>query len=155
VAAVIGDFVAPGESTLNTDGSPAYPTIGKTFLKHRVVEHSKELVGPNGENNNLAEELNFRFDRKERGTHLNIEPKYLLDYAVEAAFRADTRRLANGDQLRRVLHLAGCVGRSRYWRGYTHGEHRQTELTHPSPAQAKPSGPPKLTNPRINRRRPR
>lgn len=28
--------------------------------------------------------------------HLNIEPKYLLDYALETAFRPDTRRLPNG-----------------------------------------------------------
>jgi transposase-like protein len=92
VGAVLKNFVAGSESYLNTDSHTAYGGQNEHFLEHRTVNHSEELVGPHGENNNLAEELNFRYDRAEKGVYLNIEPKYLLDYAVETAFRSDTRR---------------------------------------------------------------
>jgi hypothetical protein len=115
VTPIINAFVADAESYLNTDTAGAYVKLGwETFIEHRSVTHSKELVGPNGENNNLAEELNFRFDRAEQGIYLNLEAKYLLDYAVEAAFRADTRRLPNGSQLRLAMHMALSVGTSQY-----------------------------------------
>ena len=148
LTAVISDFVAKGESFLNTDGFGPYDKLGKEFIEHRQANHSEALVGPNGENNNLSEELNFRMDRAEQGVYLNLEPKYLLDYAVETAFRADTRRMPNGSQLQIALHFALNVGLSRYWRGFTHGRHRDQELTHPHPAPARPSGPAKGRNPR-------
>lgn len=131
--AVMASFVARGESFLNTDTSSAYTELGKSFRGHRTVEHSKMLVGPNGENNNQAEELNFRYDRAEKGTHLNIEAKYMLEYAVETAFRGDTRRVPNGRQLQLALNLAMSVGESLFWVGFTHGRHRPVELTHPTP----------------------
>jgi transposase-like protein len=155
IRSVVGNFVAPAESTLNTDTGGSYIGVGSEFLSHRTVEHGLTFSGVNGENNNQAEEINFRFDRKEKGTHLNIEPKYMLEYAVEAAFRADTRRIPNGDQLRRVLHLAGAVGRSQFWQGYTRGKHRTEELSVPAALPAKPSGPKKGYDPRVNRRPPR
>jgi len=96
---LMGNYAAVSESCLNTDTSPAYTDVGKQSRLHRTVAHAKELIGPNGENNNQAEEFNARFDRMEKGIHLNIEPKYLLDYAAEGAFRSDTRRLPNGRQL--------------------------------------------------------
>ena len=136
-------YVAIPESNLNTDSSPAYTELGKQFLAHRTVEHAKTLSGPNGENNNQAEELNWRQDRAERGIYLNIEPKYLLDYAAETAFRSDTRRLSNGQQLRLALNIAMSVGRSMFWTGFTKGRHREMELIHPAPRPAKASGPPK------------
>lgn len=144
---VLKQFVAIPESILNTDTATAYQTIGKRFKEHRTVEHSKELVGPNGENNNQAESFNFRMDRAEKGIHLNIEPKYLLDYSVEMAFREDTRRLPNGRQMELALSAALRVGRSLFWRGYTRGHHRTVELTHPAPRPAPASGPPKGRNP--------
>jgi transposase-like protein len=98
--AILAQFVAVPESCLNTDTSPAYTEIGKGFLEHRTVEHAQRIVGANGENNNQAEELNGRYDRAEKGVYLNVEPKYMLDYATEVSFRSDTRRLSNGQQLR-------------------------------------------------------
>lgn len=145
--AIMRDFVAIPESRLNTDSSPAYSEIGKQYKAHLTVEHSKELSGPNGENNNQAEELNWRFDRAERGIYLNIEPKYMLDYAVEAAFRADTRRLPNGQQLKLLLNVALNVGESLFWRGFTRGHHREVELIHPAPQPAISSGPKKGRHP--------
>lgn len=144
---IMQNFVAMPESRLNTDTSPAYTEPGKRYKAHLAVEHSKELRGPNGENNNQAEELNWRFDRAERGIYLNIEPKYWLDYAVETAFRADTRRLPNGQQLKLALSVAMSVGESMFWRGFTRGRHREVELLHPAPQPAKSSGPEKGRHP--------
>jgi len=141
--AILAQFVAVPESCLNTDTSPAYTEIGKGFLEHRTVEHAQRIVGANGENNNQAEELNWRYDRAEKGVYLNVEPKYMLDYATEISFRSDTRRLSNGKQLRLMLNLAGSVGLSEFWRGFTHGHHRTVELTHPLPRPAAASGPAK------------
>lgn len=147
VESVIKSFVAAPESYLNTDSSPAYTDVGKKFKSHLTVEHSKTLSGPNGENNNQSEELNWRYDRAEKGIYLNIEPKYLLDYAVETAFRSDTRRLPNGNQMQLLMHVAMNVGRSEFWRGFTHGYHRDVELTHPAPQPAPASGPKKGRHP--------
>jgi hypothetical protein len=145
--AVAHNFVSAPESCLNTDTSPAYDELGKRFREHRTVEHSKELVGPNGENNNLAESYNARMDRCEKGVHLNIEPKYMLDYAVEMAFRTDTRRLPNGEQLKSALSILMSVGPSLWWRGFSQGRHRTEELTSPTPRPAPSSGPPKGRHP--------
>lgn len=147
VQAVMSDFIACRESVLNVDESPTYEKLQAEFAGYRPVTHSKEYRGPDGESNNFAEELNARMDRAERGTYRNIEPKYLLDYAVEVAFRCDTRRMPNGDQLKLALHVAMSVGESRFWRGFTHGRHRALELTHPQPRPAKSSGPAKGRNP--------
>lgn len=150
VESVIKSFIAAPESYLNTDAATAYAELGKGFRAHLVVQHAKELSGPNGENNNQAEELNARFDRAEKGIYLNIEPKYLLDYGVETAFRSDTRRLPNGDQLRLAMSLAMSVGESLFWKNFTHGQHRLVELLHPLPQQARASGPAKGKNPLSN-----
>ena len=123
------------------------PPVRKVFLAHRTVEHAKELSGPNGENNNQAEEYNWRYDRAEKGIYLNVEPKYMLDYACEIAFRSDTRRLPNGQQLRLALNVATNVGESQFWRGFTRGKHREHELLHAGPRVSKASGPAKGRQP--------
>jgi hypothetical protein len=95
--------------------------------------------------------------RAEKGVYLNVDPKYLLDYAVEIVFRSDTRRLPNGTQLRIALNIAFSVGVSKYWRGFTHGKHRTEELTQPTPRPAPSSGPRKGRSPisSVNGRPPR
>lgn len=152
---VLEDFVAIPEAILNSDSAPAYSAHApkadddasdenaKRFLAHRTVEHSRTLVGPAGENNNLAEELNFRLDRAEQGVYLNIKPKYLTDYAVETAFRADTRKMSNLEQLELLLNIAFSVGESKYWTGFTRGRHRDYELLHRKKVPAAASGPAK------------
>ena len=144
---IICSYVAVPESYLNTDSMKAYDNVGKQFRTHRKVNHGQTLVGPHGENNNQAEELNGRFDRAEKGIYLNIEPKYMLDYACETAFRSDTRRLDNGRQLKVAMGVAMAVGESLFLKGFTHGKHRLVELTHPEPLPAAASGPEKGRSP--------
>lgn len=147
IRSMLRHYAANSESYLNTDSAPAYHEVGKTFLEHRTVDHSVRFSGPKGENNNQAEEFNWRFDRAEKGIYLNIEPKYMLDYAAETAFRSDTRRLPNGEQLRVALNLAMSVGETQFWKNFVHGKHRQVEILHPSPLPAPSSGPAKGRDP--------
>lgn len=126
--AFVNSYVAVPESVLATDTGTAFSKVGKRFQMHMQVNHSETLSGPNGEHNNLAESLSARQDRSEKGVYLNIEPKYLHDYAVENGFREDNRRKAPGAQADLALHFALNVGESHYWRGYTHGRHRKYEV---------------------------
>ena len=96
---------------------------------------------------NNSEGFTARQDRSEAGVYLNIEPKYLLDYAAETAFREDHRRLPPGEVADRVLHYALNVGLSQDWRGFTHGHHRETELLLPESRPAMASGPVKGRSP--------
>lgn len=146
-AALVEAYVAVPESILATDTGPAFKKVGETFRLHLQVNHSETLVGPNGEHVNNAEGFTARQDRSEKGVYLNIEPKYLTDYAVETAFREDHRRLAPGAQSDRALSYVLNTGPSRYWHGFTHGKHRNFEIQATGKPLAKPSGPKKGRSP--------
>lgn len=55
--------------------------------------------------------------RSAEGIYLNASNKYLTDYAVETAWREDTRRLSTGKKLRHLFLKAMSVGLSMWWRG--------------------------------------
>jgi transposase-like protein len=150
-------YIAIPESILATDSGTAFSKLGEEFQFHMQVNHSETLSGPNGEHNNNAESYGARQDRSEKGVYLNIEPKYLCDYATETAFREDHRRRAPGAASIRALHSALNVGLSQYWRGFTHGFHRDFEIIHPKNKAAVASGPLKGKSPisSINGRPPR
>ena len=81
-----------------------------------------------GISNNLAESFTWRMRRLVEGIYLNPSNKYLVDYAAEAAWREDTRRLSTGKKLRHLLGVVLRVGLSQWWRRYTQGKHREIEL---------------------------
>jgi len=143
IEAFIDRYVAVPESAMLSDSHGGYSKVGKKFALHLKVNHNKELVGPNGEHINNSEGFTSRMDRAESGIYLNLEPKYLLDYATETAFRQDHRRLSPGEIADRALHYLLNVGLSQEWRGFTHGKHRENELLLPKHQPAKASGPPK------------
>ena len=145
--ALANAYVVIPESILATDSGTAFSQLGKKFQLHLQVNHSETLSGPNGEHNNNAESFTSRQDRAESGVYLNIEPKYLCDYATETAFREDHRRRAPGATSNRALHCALNVGLSDYWRGFTHGHHRDFELLFPANRPHAPSGPAKGKSP--------
>lgn len=141
--ALIARYVAVPESILATDTGTAFMRVGKQFQLHLQVNHSETLSGPDGQNNNQSESFSARQDRSEKGVYLNIEPKYLQDYVTETAFREDHRRTAPGATADAATFWALNVGLSQYWRGYTHGKHRDYEILTPHNIPAKPSGPEK------------
>jgi len=145
--ALVDAYVAKPESILSTDAGTAFTKVGKEFQLHMTVNHSETLVGPNGAHVNNSEGFSARQDRSEKGIYLNIEPKYLMDYVVETAFREDHRRLPPGRQADRALHFALNIGRSHYWTNFTHGKHRDYEILRPANKPAAPSGPKKGKSP--------
>lgn len=119
---------ASAESIIMTDEDPAYASFKRYFADHKTVNHSKEYSKPDGTNNNQAESFNYRVRRAVEGIYLSASNKYLKDYAAEQAWREDTRRLSTGEKLKHLFRVALGVGMSLWWRGYTHGKHRQEEL---------------------------
>lgn len=147
VEAFAAKYVAVPESVLATDTGTAFSAAGKKFLLHMQVNHSETMSDGGGQHVNFSESFSARQDRSEKGVYLNIEPKYLHDYAVETAFREDHRRMAPGAVADQALHHALNVGHSLHWRGFTHGKHRSYEMRLPESREAEPSGPKKGRSP--------
>ena len=119
---------ASAESIIMSDEDPAYASFREIYAAHKTVNHSVAYSDGKGTSNNQAESFNARMRRTAEGTYLAISNKYLKDYASEVAWRVDTRKLSTGDKLKHVFRHALSVGMSLWWRGYTHGHHRQEEL---------------------------
>lgn len=135
---------ASAESVIMSDSDNAYSHFDKLFAAHRKVNHSKGYSTADGTNNNQAESFNRRMRRAVEGVYLNASNKYLKDYAAEQAWREDTRRVSTGKKLAHLMRLALGVGLSLWWRGYSHGRHRQEELliegARPAPGRGKEKG---------------
>ncbi len=143
IQALVDDFLVPPETILSTDTTSAVGKVKGQFKLHLAVNHSETLVGPEGEHINNAEAFFARLDRAEGGIYRKLMPKYLHEYLCELAFQEDYRRLAPGQKTEHLLFYAMNVGRSKYWVGFTKGEHRDFEVGVPTNRTAKPSGPPK------------
>lgn len=131
---------ASAESRIMSDEDPAYARFASLFADHQTVNHSKGYSDRKGVHNNHAESFNWRMRRSVEGIYLNPSTKYIADYAGEAAWREDTRRLSVGDRLKHLLKAALSVGLSRWWRNYSHGHHRDEELLVEGPREAKTRG---------------
>ena len=147
VNAIVETLLFMPETILATDTGTAFKIAGKLARAREEVNHSQTLSGPEGQHNNNAESFMARYKRAEAGVFINVEPKYLLDYAVEMAFREDHRRLAPSQIAAAALHWALNVGLSEDWRGYTHGRHRTEEVLATGRRAAKASGPKKGRSP--------
>jgi transposase-like protein len=67
---------------------------------------------------NQAESYFSRLRRMEVGTHHHIAGPYLSQYAGEAVWREDHRRVSNGEQAGMVATAAMAARVSRQWKGY-------------------------------------
>ena len=81
------------------------------------IDHQK-AYSLDGACSNWAESYFARLRRGEAGHHHHIAGPYLLRYAQEAAWREDNRRVANGEQVRRVAGLAMGKKESPDFTGY-------------------------------------
>jgi hypothetical protein len=108
--------VKPG-TVVNADEATSWDSLHAKFEMKRI-NHS-EAYSLDGACTNWAEEYFSRLRRAEVGHHHHISGVYLLRYAQEAAWREDSRRVANGEQVSRVAHLAmgskPSVDFSGYW----------------------------------------
>ena len=95
--------VKPG-TVVNADEASSWDALGAKFELKRI-DHSK-AYSLDGACTNWAETYFSRLRRGEVGHHHHISGPYLIRYAQEAAFREDSRRVANGEQVSRVAALA-------------------------------------------------
>jgi transposase-like protein len=112
----IRSHVKPG-TVVNADEATSWDALHGKFEMKRI-NHS-EAYSLDGACSNWAESYFSRLRRGEIGHHHHVAGPYLLRYAQEAAFREDARRVANGEQVARVAHLAlvnkPSVDFSGYW----------------------------------------
>jgi len=85
----------------------------------RRINHS-EAYSLNGACTNFAESYFSRLRRMIEGQHHHVSAHLLFQYANEAAWKEDNRRLDNGALTRRALGLALNHKVSRAWSGYWH-----------------------------------
>ncbi len=86
------------------------PTVGR-------INHSESYATEEA-NTNQAESYFSRLRRMVDGQHHRVSARYLYEYAAEAAWKEDNRRLPNGDAFRRTVGLAMGSPVSRTWKGY-------------------------------------
>jgi hypothetical protein len=91
-------------TVVNADEASSWDSLHAKYEMKRI-NHS-EAYSLDGACTNWAEEYFSRLRRAEMGHHHHISGAYLLRYAQEAAWREDSRRVANGEQVQRVGHLA-------------------------------------------------
>ncbi|MDP1774693.1 MAG: IS1595 family transposase [Methylobacter sp.] len=119
------EFVKKG-SVICADESNAYDVLHAKFDTRRV-NHAKEYRSDAGITNNLAESYFSRFRRMQYGQTHKFGNLYLANYANEAAYREDTRRLPNGEIFMDVVKKCALTRTNRDWCGYWQGNKRQAE----------------------------
>ena len=67
---------------------------------------------------NQVESYFSRLRRMIRGQHHHVSPRYLYQYANEAAWKEDHRRESNGNLAQRIVSLGLAAPVSRDWAGY-------------------------------------
>jgi hypothetical protein len=101
--AAIRQRVAKG-TTVHADESAAWNPLHASFAMHRINHQDGFSIG--GACTNGAESYFSRLRRGELGHHHHIAGPYLIRYAREAAWREDSRRVDNGEQIYGVVGLA-------------------------------------------------
>lgn len=103
-------------STVHADEASHWDDLHAKFDTRRInhtVEYSNEWACTN-----QAESFFSRLRRMEVGTHHHIAGPYLHQYAAEASWREDNRRVDNGSQAMTVAASAMASTVSRSWAGY-------------------------------------
>jgi transposase-like protein len=92
------------DSTLHSDSSPVYTTIGKEMVAHHVVNHRLgEYVTDLSEGTNKAENFFSQLKRSIDGTHHCVSPEHLIRYVSEFAFRHSTHMISDEDRMARLM----------------------------------------------------
>lgn len=125
VSKLAAAFVKKG-SVICADESNAYDALHAKFDTRRV-NHSQEYRSDAGVTNNLAESYFSRFRRMQLGQMHKFGNQYLANYAHEAAYREDTRRMPNGEIFTDITRKCAHTKTSRDWCGYWQGNRRREE----------------------------
>ncbi|MFM6932806.1 MAG: IS1595 family transposase [Novosphingobium sp.] len=103
-------------STVHADEASHWDELHAKFDTRRInhsIEYSNGYACTN-----QAESFFSRLRKMEVGTHHHIAGPYLHQYAAEASWREDNRRVANGEQAGMVGVAAMQSRVSRQWKGY-------------------------------------
>jgi transposase-like protein len=103
-------------ATIHADEGAGWDALHAGWETKRV-NHSIQFFDE-GACTNQAESYFSRLRRMEVGTHHHIAGPYLYQYAREASWREDNRRVDNGTQAALVLDAALESKVSRNWKGY-------------------------------------
>lgn len=113
--ALVPGAVAKG-STVHADEATHWDALHGHYETHRI-NHSV-AYSLDGACTNQAESYFARLRRMVDGQHHHVSARYLHQYAHEAAWKEDHRRLSNGALADRTLRLALAHPISRDWKGY-------------------------------------
>jgi len=86
-------------SHLQTDESRSYPGIGKEFLSHKKVNHTRNRYVVDGASTNRLESYFSQLKRSLDGTHHHVSREHLGRYLSEFDFRYATRRMSDGERV--------------------------------------------------------
>lgn len=109
--------VRPG-STMIADEASHWDALHAQFPTQRI--NHTEAYSLNGVHTNFVKSYFSRLRRMVQGQHHFVSARHLAQYANEAAWKEDHRRLDNGALAHRALGLALNHSRSRYFSGYWH-----------------------------------
>lgn len=103
-------------ATLSADEASHWDMLHAGWNVDRI-NHS-EVYSDNGKHTNWAESYFSRLRRMVQGQHHHVSPRYLHQYATQAAWLEDKRRESNGVLAHGlVANAMGCPV-SRAWKGY-------------------------------------
>jgi transposase-like protein len=103
-------------AVIHADEASHWDVLHERFQTLRI-NHS-EAYSENGICTNQAESYFSRLRRLVEGQHHHVSPQYLHQYAGEAAWKEDHRRLDNGALTSRALRLSLAHPVSKNWCGY-------------------------------------
>jgi len=103
-------------STIYADEANHWDRLSRAYPMGRI--NHQLAYSENDAHTNNVESFFSRLRRMIRGQHHFVSPGYLHQYANEASWREDHRRLSNGSLAGRTIALAMGSPVSRQWKGY-------------------------------------
>jgi transposase-like protein len=113
--AFVESVVAHG-SVIQADEAAHWDALHAKYKTFRI--NHQQAYSLNGACTNQAESFLARLRRMVMGQHHHVSPQYLYQFANEAAWKEDHRRLSNGELSYKKLALALEHPVSRIWAGY-------------------------------------
>lgn len=114
--ALANAVIAKG-SKVYADEASHWDALHATFPDAGRINHS-EAYSADGANTNQAESYFARLRRMVSGQHHFVTARYLYQYATEAAWKEDHRRLPNGKAFAHAIRLALVSAKSASFCGY-------------------------------------
>ena len=108
--------IAPG-TKVYADEALHWDRLHAIFPDAGRINHS-EAYSADGANTNQAESYFSRLRRMIVGQHHFVSARYLYQYACEAAWKEDHRRMSNGAAFNQTIRCAMASPVSRTWKGY-------------------------------------